>query len=101
MMLVNITFDDEESLKYVDIVSVPDEVAGNLDEVVNDFLKWMFDKTNNHKYWVIEGGKKKYCSYSTEAFIDWINQFIVKKEKATIIAISSRQIDDTLPIIFF
>ena len=49
-MLVNITFDDEESLKYVDIINIPDEVAGNLDEVVNEFFKWMFDKTNNHKY---------------------------------------------------
>ena len=100
-MLVNITFDDEESLKYVDIVNIPDEVAENLDEVVSEFFKWMFDKTNNHKYWVMEEGKKKYCSYTTEAFIDWINEFITKEEKATIIAISSRQIDETLPVIFF
>ena len=100
-MLVNITFDDEESLEYVDIVNIPDEVAGNLDEVVNEFFKWMFDKTNNHEYWVIEENKKKYCSYSTEAFIDWINQFIAKEERAAIIAISSRRIDDALPIIFF
>ena len=56
-MLVNITFDDEESLRYVDIVNIPDEVAGSLDEVVSEFFKWMFDKTNNHKYWVIEGEK--------------------------------------------
>ena len=100
-MLVNITFDDEESLEYVDIVNIPDEVAENLDEVVNEFFKWMFDKTNNHKYWVLEEGEKKYCSYSTEAFIDWINQFIAKEERAAIIAISSSRIDDTLPIIFF
>lgn len=100
-MLVNITFDDEESLKYVDIVNIPDEAVGNLDEVVSEFLKWMFDKTNNHKYWVIEEGKKKYCSFTTEAFIDWLNEFVTKEEKATIIAISSRQIDETLPVIFF
>ena len=100
-MLVNITFDEEESLRYVDIVNIPDEVAENLDEVVSEFFKWMFDKTNNHKYWVMEEGKKKYCSYTTEAFIDWINEFITKEEKATIIAISSRQIDETLPVIFF
>lgn len=100
-MLVNITFDDEESLRYVDIVNIPDEVAENLDEVVSEFFKWMFDKTNNHKYWVMEENKKKYCSFTTEAFIDWINEFIAKEEKATIIAISSRQIDETLPVIFF
>lgn len=100
-MLVNITFDDEDNLGCVDIVNIPNEIVGNLDEVVHEFLAWMFNKSNNHKYWVIEGGEKKYCSYSTEAFIDWLNQFIIKGEKATIIAISSKQIDDTFPIIYF
>ena len=100
-MLVNISFEDEEHLEYVDIINMPDEIAGNLDEVVNEFLKWMFDKTNDHKYWIIEDGQKKYCSYATEAFVDWLNQFITKEEKTTIVAISSREIDDTLPIIYF
>ena len=58
-------------------------------------------KMNDHKYWVIEDGQKKYCSYATEAFVDWLNQFITKDEGTTIVAISSRRIDDTLPIIFF
>lgn len=49
-MLVNISFEDEEHLEYVDIINMPDETAGNLDEVVNEFFKWMFDKTNDHKY---------------------------------------------------
>ncbi len=100
-MLANISFDDEESIRCVDIVSIPDEIADNLEKIVNEFFRWMFDETNNHKYWVVEGGKKKYCSYSTEAFIDWLNRFMTKEEKAKIIAISSTQIDDTLPLILF
>lgn len=100
-MLVNISFDDEDNLRYVDIVNMPSEIVDNLDEVVNKFFAWMFDKSNNHKYWVIEGSEKKYCSYSTEAFIEWLNQFIIKGKKATIIAISTEQIDDTLPTLYF
>ena len=67
--------------------------------MVNEFFKWMFDKTNDHKYWVIEDGQKKYCSYATEAFGDWLNQFITREERTTIVAVSSREIDETLPII--
>lgn len=100
-MLVNITFDDEDNLRCVDIVDMPNEIVNNLDEVVNEFFAWMFDKSNNHEYWVIEGGEKKYCSYSTEAFIDWLNQYIIKEERAAIITISARQIDENLPMIYF
>lgn len=100
-VLVNITCDDEENLRYVDIIMIPDEVAENLDQVVNEFFNWMFDKSNDHKYWVREDGKKKYCSYTSEAFVDWFNKFLAKEEKAAIIAVSSEQIDDTLPILYF
>lgn len=100
-MLVNISFDDEEDLEYVDIINMPDEIERDLDEVVNEFLRWLFDKTNDHKYWVIEDGQKSFCSYSTGAFVDWLNQYITKKEKTAIVAVSSRQIDDTHPIIYF
>lgn len=47
-VLVNITCDDEENLRYVDIIMIPDEVAENLDQVVNEFFNWMFDKSNDH-----------------------------------------------------
>lgn len=47
-MLVNITCDDEENLRYVDIIMIPDEVTENLDQVVNEFFNWMFDKSNDH-----------------------------------------------------
>lgn len=59
-MLVNISFDDEEILEYVDIINMPNEIERDLDEVVNEFLTWLFDKTNDHKYWVIEDGQKKF-----------------------------------------
>jgi len=38
-MLVNISFDDEESIRCVDIVSIPDEIADNLEKVVNEFFR--------------------------------------------------------------
>lgn len=42
-MLVNISFEDEEHLEYVDIINMPDEMAENLDEAVKEFFKWIFD----------------------------------------------------------
>lgn len=69
--MVNITYDDEEDLRYVDIVMIPDKIAEKLDQVERGFFTWMFD------------------------------QFFVKEEKAALIAVSSEQIFDTLPILYF
>lgn len=69
--MVNITYDDEEDLRYVDIVMIPDKIAEKLDQVERGFFTWMFD------------------------------QFLVKEGKAALIAVSSEQIFDTLPILYF
>ena len=71
-MRVNIFYDDE----FVDIIDVPENI-GELEKIQGDFLKWLFDKENDHKYWVILDGEKKYCSYGTDALIEWINNTIL------------------------
>lgn len=101
-MLVNVSFEEkEESLTYVDVIDVPQKIAMNIDSLQAKFFEWMFDKENNHRYWVIRDGMKKYCNYSTEAFIDWLNTYILNDEKATMIASSTKQIDLNLPVIYF
>ena len=32
------------------------------------FFDWLFDKNNNHKYWIIVQGEKVACEYGTQAF---------------------------------
>lgn len=81
-MKVNIFFDNDEC---ADVIIVPDNVE-NIEEIQLDFFKWLFDKKNNHKYWVYEDGEKKYCSYGVDAFVEWLNCTVLKNsvEKASI-----------------
>ncbi len=73
-MKVNIIFEDSE---YVDIIEIPYNII-ELEKIQSDFFKWIFDKNIEHKYWIIENGEKKYCSYGTDAFIYWLNNTILK-----------------------
>lgn len=83
-MIVNCFYD--EDMAYADIVYIPD-LGLNIDTIQNYFYKWLFDKTVNHKYWIIVDGEKKACKYGTDAFIDWINNTYLsdKTDKAKII----------------
>ena len=101
-MLVNVSFDDEgEELDFVDVIEVPDKIIEQLNSIQRDFLSWMFDKSSNHKYWVIENGIKRYCAYSTEAFVEWLNENVLNNEQATLIVESTNDIDPKLPIMYF
>ena len=82
-MLINIIFD-----YYVDIVSVPDYIGIDLLNYQNKCDKWLFDKTNEHEFWEKDdSGKKLGVGICSEAFIYWINKFILKdsEEKAYIV----------------
>ena len=82
-MLINIIFD-----YYADIVSVPDYIGIDLLNYQNKCDKWLFDKTNEHECWEKDAsGKKLGVGICSEAFIYWINKFILKdsEEKAYIV----------------
>lgn len=82
-MLINIIFD-----YYVDIVSVPDYIGIDLLKYQNKCDQWLFDKTNEHEFWEKDdSGKKLGVGICSEAFIYWINKFILKdsEEKAYIV----------------
>jgi hypothetical protein len=100
-MIVNICFDD--NIQDVDIVDIPEEILKNIDGIQKDFLKWLFDKHNDHKYWVLDGNEKKYCEYRSEAFVEWINENLVKslESKAIVIEKYANNINCNFPIICF
>ena len=83
-MMINCFY--EENMKYCDIIYIPNSINQNVDNLEKLFIKWLFDKSNNHKYWVIVDNKKLYCEYGTEAFVEWINEtyFSNSNEKAFI-----------------
>ena len=64
----------------------------DIEELQNNFFRWLFDKKNDHQYWVIVNGEKKMCKYGTQAFIEWINNTILLEsiEKSYIIKENSK-----------
>ncbi len=68
-MYVNVFFSEED---IADIIFIPDKLD-DVSSLQTEFLQWLFDKDNNHEFWVISNGEKIYCRYGTDAFVKWIN----------------------------
>ena len=88
-MEINCFYD--EDMEYADIVYIPKTIF-DIEELQNNFFRWLFDKKNDHQYWVIVNGEKKMRKYGTQAFIEWINNTILLEsiEKSYIIKENSK-----------
>jgi hypothetical protein len=86
-----------------DIIDCPDNIIDNLIDYSDLFLKWLFDKNNNHSYWMYEDGNKYGGSYRSEAFVEWLNIFILGdlEDKAKVLERCIYNWDHTLPTISF
>lgn len=73
-MIINCFYD--EDMEYADIIYLPD-IGLKVDDLQDAFFKWLFNKNNNHKYWIIVNGEKKACKYGVDAFIDWFNHIYI------------------------
>lgn len=71
------------------IYFVPDMIADNLMKYINDFFDWLYDKNNDHGYWIhLPNSSDLGVCYTEEAFIKWINDFIIiDSEKSVLIEI--------------
>jgi len=69
-----------------DIIDVPQIIADNITKYQDEFLEWLFNDENDHEYWFYENGEKFGCSYRSEAFVGWLNEYPLKEipEKATV-----------------
>ena len=69
---------------YGDIIEIPDPVALNIKKFRNQFLDWLYDKSNKHPYWVKgddgNGGWFYGVCYDTSAFVEWLNEHIIKNK---------------------
>ncbi len=74
-MKVNIFFDDET---IADVMDIPENVD-DVEKLQMDFLEWLFDKSNDHEYWRQIQGEKVYCEYGVDAFVEWLNQYVLKE----------------------
>ncbi len=82
MVKINILFDD--SFDDVDIISIPNDIASNIEKIAQEFLDWLPFAEDDY-YWAVIGGKR-YNVCETEGFIKWLNSVYCKGiEKAFIV----------------
>ena len=87
-----------------DIIEVPECVVKDREILRGRFLKWLYNKSVKHKYWVnFLDGSRGVC-YRSDAFVEWLNKKRLKDypEKAMVL---EQEVDSDanrhLPSIFF
>lgn len=84
-----------------DIIEVPYKIKDSLIVYQKLFLKWLYDKSSNHKYWLYQSDKQYGVSYRSEASVHWLNAFILDNNEAKIIKQGIKEWDCNLTYIHF
>ncbi len=90
-----------------DLIEVPQSVIDNKDKLQKQFYRWIYNKNNNHQYWVhtidISGKPFVGLMYRSDAFVDWLNKKVLNSstEKAVIVETNTTKDIDGLPTLFF
>lgn len=87
-----------------DIIDVPQIVIDKKDMLYDQFFSWLYNKHNNHRYWVGIKEKGQYgVRYRSDAFIEWLNKKVLKesKQKAEIFSEYVYDYPDDLPVLYF
>jgi hypothetical protein len=84
-----------------DVIEISQNILPEIKKLQDDFLKWLFDKNNNHDYWWYENGNKVGCSYRSEAFCEYLNKFYLAGSGAKTVISDTQEYDGTLPVIDF
>ena len=94
---------------YADIIDVPDIVGIRIKKYRNQFLDWIYNKKNNHGYWIKgddgKGGWFYGVQFGSDAFVKWLNSKVIKSSDSQAVVVA-RDLDiDTysgdIPLIFF
>ena len=87
-----------------DIIEVPKFIIDDRELYRSRFLRWLYDKSVQHKYWVTFSNGTKGVCFRSDALIEWLNKKVLKdhEEKAVLVA-EEVDIDlyRNLPSIFF
>lgn len=95
-IVVKMTYD-------ADIIEVPDMIETKINKIQYQFDKWVHDKSVEHEYWIYKDGKKYCPSFRGDAFVEYLNSFILNdsEEKARIIEMYVRNYDTSMKSIWF
>ena len=75
MRLVNLLFDEE--YENVDILSVPDDIADNIDNIAQEFTRWIWFPENRQQFMVTLSDGKECLSFDTKEFLWWLNNIFL------------------------
>lgn len=64
-----------------DIVMCPDYISNDLGTFQRKFDRWLSKKSNRHGYWVKDCFGGDALCFDGEAFVKWLNQFIIKQNE--------------------
>lgn len=78
-MIIRVNFGGNDD----EFITCSAEIGDSINELREEFLKWIYDKNNDHKYWEYHKGKKYAVNYRTNAFIEWLNEIKFKNTDAT------------------
>lgn len=82
---------------HADIIDVPSSVGLRIKKYRNQFLDWIYDKRNKHKYWEKcsdgKGGSIDVVYYDVDAFVEWLNNRIIKDKFEPAIVVERNIID--------
>ena len=100
-MLVNVVF----TYDY-DLIDVPQELVKQIKKLQLKCDKWLYNKENEHEYWIKEGLSTKFAvNTCSEAFVYWLNTFVLAdfEYKAKIVQkdMPMDSIDISLPTIYY
>lgn len=88
-----------------DLAVCPDVDQKTLHDYQMQFDVWLHNKSNNHGYWTKNGEGEDALCFGTEAFINWLNEyiFIHSDEKARMIKgdFKPNKEQEKLPFLYF
>jgi hypothetical protein len=83
MKYINLVYEDD--ILDVDILSVPNEVADNIESIVKEFEAWCGIPENARRF-MIYNDQGAYMSVDTEEFLWWLSEVKLQgREKAVIV----------------
>ena len=99
MKYVNVVFGDD--LSDVDIISAPDDVAENIEDLGQQFCNWLSNDEAYEYRRVAENGII-YGILETNGFVTWLNRFHCGDiDEKAVIVVEHTDIDFDLPIVEF
>ena len=88
---------------YTDIIEIPDNILNKIELYQYQFDKWIYNRENEHEYWIKKNGRKIGVGFGSEAFVDYLNLFCLNgsSEKAKLLEKHASNIPEDITKLVF